>query len=60
MVIAIIAILASLLLPAVQKAKDLANHVVCMSNLKGIYLGHMLYVQDYFFVPAKLMGVKSS
>lgn len=46
-VIAIISLLVSILLPSLQKAKDLANNVVCASNLKGIGLSLAMYDQEY-------------
>jgi prepilin-type N-terminal cleavage/methylation domain-containing protein/prepilin-type processing-associated H-X9-DG protein len=45
-VIAVIAILASLLLPAMARAKDGAHRVVCLSNVKQLTLGWLLYEQD--------------
>ncbi len=45
-VIAIIAILAALLLPALAKAKEKALRIQCMSGLKQMLLGHIMYLQD--------------
>ncbi len=46
-VIAIIAILAGLLLPALSRAKTLAQGSVCQSNLRQLALGWMLYAGDH-------------
>jgi len=45
-VIAIIAILASLLLAAIGKAKQKAQGITCMSNLKQLSLAWLMYAHD--------------
>lgn len=46
-VMAIIAILASLLLPALSRARTRANDAKCMSNLRQCGVALNLYLQDY-------------
>jgi len=46
-VIAIIAILAAILFPVFARARENARRASCMSNLKQMSLGMMMYVQDY-------------
>ena len=46
-VIAIIGILASLLLPTLQRSRERARQIKCMTNLKQIYLATVEYGNDY-------------
>lgn len=50
-VISIIAILASLLLPALQGARETARGIICVNQMRQIFLGNMLYLEDYDVVP---------
>ncbi len=45
-VISIIAILVSILLPALAKARELANRAVCMANIRGIIQSMVTYSQS--------------
>jgi len=56
-VVAIIAILAAMLLPALSKAREKSRQAVCMSNLRQLTLAFMMYTQDYeeYFPPAYYM-----
>lgn len=46
-VIAIIVVLAAILFPVFARARENARRTSCLSNLKQIGLGVMMYVQDY-------------
>jgi len=46
-VVAIIAILAALLMPALATAREKAKQAVCQNNMKQIGLGFHFYVQDW-------------
>ena len=57
-VIAVIAMLMAILLPALRKAKQLAQRVGCGSNLRQLAMGWRLYLDDndgYF--PARATNV---
>ena len=45
-VIAIIALLMAILVPALEAAKDRAKDVMCVSNLRNVGLGVLLYLED--------------
>lgn len=63
-VIAIISLLASILLPSLKSAKDMAHSVNCQSSLKALGTGVWLYSQDNYesfpqwenMQPGKLWG----
>lgn len=61
-VISIIAILASLLLPALNSAREKARDIACKNNLRTISQAGMLYVGDFqeYFPPALYQVVSYS
>src|SRR5687768_11893834 len=57
-VIGIIALLISILLPSLNKAREAANRTVCASNLRQIAMGILMYTNDHKGVfPAHHLGV---
>jgi prepilin-type N-terminal cleavage/methylation domain-containing protein/prepilin-type processing-associated H-X9-DG protein len=50
-VIAIIALLAALLLPALARSKAKARAVQCLNNMKQWHLAFICYADDYEFIP---------
>jgi prepilin-type N-terminal cleavage/methylation domain-containing protein/prepilin-type processing-associated H-X9-DG protein len=58
-VIAIIAILAAMLLPALNKARAKAGAIKCISNLKSLNMVHMDYAMSYddFMMPMRWNSV---
>ena len=45
-VVAIIAVLAAMLLPALSRAKNTARRTQCLNNLKQMITGSLLYADD--------------
>jgi prepilin-type N-terminal cleavage/methylation domain-containing protein/prepilin-type processing-associated H-X9-DG protein len=46
-VVAIIAVLAAMLLPVLQRTRDTAKSTVCVNNLRNLHLAASLYADDY-------------
>jgi len=61
-VIAIISILAAILFPVFARARESARRTSCLSNLKQIGLGALMYTQDYDekFMLISVNGLSSS
>ena len=60
-VVAIVAILAALLLPALSRAREKARQAICMGNLKQIGLAIFMYCNDYddWIVPYQIEETRS-
>lgn len=56
-VIAIIAILAGMLLPALNKARETARGIKCVSNMKQILLSTAMYADSYDSYPLPTMDI---
>jgi len=58
MVIAIIAILTSLLMPALNSAREKARGILCLSNVRQLYFFWQGYTSDYdnYIIPFKNTG----
>ena len=59
-VIAIIAILAAILLPALNSARERGRTASCLNNLKQFSLANIAYADDYddYFIPMSISGCK--
>ncbi len=53
-VIGIIAILVGILLPALQKARKMANTLECLSNLRQLNMAQMMYLQENGYIETSI------
>ncbi len=58
-VIAIIAILAAMLLPALNKARAKARAIYCVNNMKSLFTAQVLYADTYKFYAPGNIGANS-
>lgn len=56
-VVAVVALLAALLMPALWTARSLANRTACISNLRQIGQAARMYLQDYGGYPQRLSAL---
>jgi len=58
-VVAIIALLIAILLPSLQRAREVANQTVCATTIKQLGMAHMLYATDsqQYLTPIKMPPV---
>lgn len=54
-VISIIAMLLAVLMPALSKAKKMAQGTVCAAHMKGVGMGMMCYVTEFKYFPASYL-----
>lgn len=59
-VIAIISLLMAILVPALRWAREQARDQVCRSNLRGVGLGILMYLQDHNYIMADMYTHTSS
>ena len=59
-VIAIIAILAGILMPALQSAQERARSTSCMNNLKSMGTAVSMYTNDFRYLPGRGNGGRTS
>jgi prepilin-type N-terminal cleavage/methylation domain-containing protein len=58
-VIAIIGILAAMLLPALQVAKETAKQIACINIFKQVGTAYQFYLDDYGYLPGVRYGIEA-